>query len=193
MTIPIMSNLRKAISRLKNQFNGDLKCIETGTIRSYTEKHNSTLHISEALGNRGFLISVDIDPKSIEISKNICKKIMNVKWICLDSIKYLEENQDIFHFAFLDTKNDKDHIFEEFKLIVPKMVVGGIIIVDDAGVDISGNIDITDAEKGYEITKFLKSLGYVNFVCSSPHGTQLWIDISKEIKAIFCLAEEVIL
>ena len=181
MGTPVMINLRKVIHKLKDQFSENLRCIETGTIRSYTEKHNSTLHISETLGTRGSLISVDINPKPIEISKDICKNASNVEWVCSDSLEYLREYKgDKFHFAFLDTKNDKDYIFEEFKLVVSKMVVGGIIIVDDAGVNVTGDIDSNvETEKGHRISEFLKSLHYNNFVCHSPHGTQLWIVVDN--------------
>lgn len=180
----VMINLVEAIKILKVRFSEDLRCIETGTIRSYTEKHNSTLHISEALGNRGSLISVDISPKSIEISMDICRK-MNVKWICSDSLEYLKKQDAKFHFAFLDSMNSRDHIFEEFKLLVPQMIPGGIIIVDDAGVTFDGKEKSnTPQEKGRKISKFLLALEHTNFVRNSSHGAQLWIDMKNSVGKI---------
>lgn len=177
-----MVNLVKALNILKERFEGKLRCIETGTIRSYGEHHESTLHISKALSNRGCLISVDIEPKSIEISMNICKGTKNVEWVCSDSLDYLKNVQSMFHFAFLDTKNDPDFIFEEFRVIFPKMIVGGIIVVDDAGVNFDGDVVITaEQKKGHKISKFLKSLDYTNFVRYSPHGNQLWIDVTESL------------
>jgi len=166
---------------LQKRFMEDLKCIETGTIRSYAEKHNSTLHISQALGNRGNLVSVDIAPKSIQISKDICKDCSNITWIHSDSLVYLKEQKKTFHFAFLDSVNDRDHIFEEFKLILPYMIPNGIIIVDDAGVDLTGaeRVDILP-EKGRKISEFLLSLGYKDFIrYSATNRTQLWIDLKE--------------
>ena len=179
----IMINLIKALNELKDRFDGMLSCIETGTIRSYDEHHDSTLHISKALGDKGCLTSVDINPKSIEISMHICKEATNVEWVCSDSLEYLKEIQNKkFHFAFLDTKNDSDFIFEEFNLVFPKIIVGGIIIVDDAGVNYDGDAILTvEQKKGHKIAKLLKSLGCTNFVRYSPHGTQLWIDITESL------------
>ena len=102
--LPTMVQLTLAINLLKDRFPIEhIKCIETGTIRSYHEHHGSTFIISKALGNRGSLISVDYEPKSIVISKDICKNTANVKWVLSDSITYLKANHDKFHFAFLDS------------------------------------------------------------------------------------------
>lgn len=177
-----MTNLVKALYILKDRFVENLRCIETGTIRSYNENHNSTLHIAKTLQSiGGSFISIDINPKSIEISKDICKELANIIWICSDSIEYLKKENGIFHFAFLDTKNNPDFIFEEFRLIAPKMIVGGIIIIDDAGVDIVGNIVNGEQKKGHKVSKFLKSLGWNDFVRNSSHGTQLWIDVNMNL------------
>lgn len=174
----VMINLSVAINILKDRFpTAHIKCIETGTIRSYHEHHGSTFVISKALGNRGSLISVDNLPKSITISKDICKNTTNVKWVLSDSVEYLKANHNKFHFAFLDSKNVSNFIYEEFRLIAPKIIAGGIIIVDDAGVDIDGRVAEGVQQKGHKIAKLLKSLDCTNFVKRAPgHGTQLWID-----------------
>lgn len=178
MELLVMHNLKQAINELKIRFDGNLICIETGTIRSYTEKHESTRHISEALGARGRLISIDKNLKSIQISKDICKDCSNITWVHLNSLNYLMNQKDNFHFAFLDSVNDRNYIFEEFKLIVPRMISGGIIIVDDAGVTFDGKENLkTPQEKGRKISEFLLSSGHKNFVRNSLHGTQLWINI----------------
>jgi len=176
----VMHNLIKAIGVLRSRFVENLRCIETGTIRSYSEKHNSTLHISNELKDRGRLISVDINPESIRISKDVCRACSNISWIHSDSLVYLKNQKDTFHFAFLDSVNNRDHIFEEFKLIVPHMLPGGIIVVDDAGVNSTGleQVGILP-EKGRKVSEFLLSLGYENFVCSSSHGNQLWINVDE--------------
>ena len=177
----VMVNLGIAIDILKNRFPGQhIKCIETGTIRSYNEHHGSTLVISKALGNRGSLISIDYEPTSIAISKDTCKNVKNVTWILSDSVKYLKANQDKFHFAFLDSQNDPDFIFEELRWIWPKVIAGGIIIVDDAGVDAKGKIVEGLQKKGHKIAAFLTTKGCTDFVRTAPyHGTQLWIDTKK--------------
>ena len=162
-----------------NRFPDNIQAIETGTIRSYYEKHESTRHISETLGDRGQLISVDISPESIEISKNICKHSDNVTWIQSDSILYLSHLRDKkFHFAFLDSVNDKEVIFEEFKLVIPMMLENGIIMVDDAGITADGdNIDSSsEAQKSHKVWEFLRFYGIdFSILTTAGHGTQLKI------------------
>ena len=179
----VMHNLKWAISALLLRFpDSCLSCIETGTIRSHAEKHNSTLHISESLDTRGVLTSVDINPGSICISKDVCSKCSNITWVQSDSLAYLKKQTNKFHFAFLDSVNNRDHIFEEFKLVVPQMIPGGIIIVDDAGVTPTGEPLVgVLPEKGRKVSKFLLSLGCKDFVRSSAHGTQLWIDMETSL------------
>lgn len=171
-----MHNLKEAIEELKVRFSENLNCIETGTIRSYIERHNSTLHISESLGNRGRLTSIDIRLECIQISKDICKACSNITWVQSDSLDYLLKLEDRIHFAFLDSVNDRNHIFEEFKLVIPLMIPGGIVIVDDAGVLLNGEEQPGIQEKGRKVSECLLSMGHKDFVRNSPHGTQLWID-----------------
>lgn len=181
MMAEVMLHLNTAVNVLKKRFTERIKCIETGTIRSYSEHHGSTLVISKALGDKGSLISVDYKPKSMVISKDICKNVTNVQWVLSDSITYLKQNQEKFHLAFLDSQNNPDFIFEEFKLVLPKMIAGGIIIVDDAGVDVDGKILTNTIQvKGHRVSGLLKSLGCDNYVVFAPyHGSQLWIDTTK--------------
>ncbi len=184
----VMENLKTAIAVLKERFPGTpLNCVETGTIRSYTENHNSTLHIAESLGKDGSLISVDVNPTAIKISKDICKSYKNVSWILGSSISYFSVTKEKFHFVFLDSQNNKDFIFEEFKLAVPRMLLNSIMIVDDAGVNKDGEIDIVQGGlkiiriKGHQISPFLLSLGVANFVKFNSQGnSQLWIDMNKD-------------
>lgn len=183
----IMQNLKSAITVLKKRFpNILLNCVETGTIRSYTENHNSTLHIAEVLGKNGSLISIDVNPKAIKISKVICKAYTNIKWILGSSVPYFNSTKEKFHFVFLDSQNNKEFIFEEFRLVISKMLLSSILIVDDAGVDKNGKIDMVQGglkiikTKGHKIAPFLSSLGIVNFVRFNSRGTsQLWIDMNQ--------------
>lgn len=188
----VMENLKTALAVLKTRFPGtSLKCVETGTIRSYTENHNSTLHISESLGKDGSLISIDVNLKAIKISKDICKPCKNIGWVLDSSISYFSATKEKFHFVFLDSQNNKEFIFEEFKLAVSKMRLNSIMIVDDAGVNKDGSIDTVQGglkiirTKGHKIAPFLLSLGIVNFVRFNFQGTsQLWIDMNENNLAV---------
>ena len=88
-----MIRVKEELAKLVNKFDF-INCIDTGTIRTYTEKHESTRHISELVGEKGNLKSVDIEQKSLDISKDICKNAANVEWILSDSIEYLKKDND---------------------------------------------------------------------------------------------------
>ncbi len=180
----VMHNVIDAIQEVKGRFAEQICCIETGTIRSYDDKHESTRHIADALGSRGHLISVDINPDSIRISKDICKDRTNIEWILASSTDYLKRLQnERFHFALLDSANDKDLIFSEFTLLIPHMAEDSIVIIDDAGIIPNGQrkdrLDL--AEKGHRIWEFLitHDVPFKVLLTTIGHGTQLRIDLNK--------------
>ena len=86
-----------------------------------------------------------------------------------------------FHFALLDSANDKNLIFEEFTLLVPHMAEGSILIVDDAGISPSGRRKdrLELGEKGHRVWEFLVQHGipFSVLMTSVDHGTQLRIDL----------------
>ncbi|MHC4498731.1 MAG: glycosyltransferase, partial [Planctomycetota bacterium] len=182
----IMHHVVAAVEEIKNRFNSEpILAIETGTIRSYDENHVSTYHIAKALANSGRLISVDISTDSIRRSGNICYEATNIELVQSDSVQYLSELQDHkFHFAFLDSVNDKDVIFEEFSLIVPMMEEHAILMVDDAGITGDGcSIDTTvAAQKGHRIWQFLTACGVHPSILDTPggHGTQLKVVLTGD-------------
>lgn len=181
----IMEHVIQAINELKTEYTEDINAIETGTIRSYTEKHESTRHIATALNNRGTLISVDINPKSIEISKNICKGLSNTEYVISDSHKYLRSICDKkFHFALLDSVNDKDFIMQEFKLILPLMHTNGIIMIDDAGITSDGTKINTkvSAQKAHSVWELLynNNIKFCVVTTVLGHGTQLKIKLDND-------------
>ena len=174
-------NLIKAIQELKKLFpNEKLLCLETGTLRNLEHKHNSTLHISNTLRDTDEFTSIDINPEYIEISKEVCKHNKNTKWITSDSVSYLKTVEGKFHFVFLDTMNCKNFIFEEFKLIMPHMLENSILIIDDAGVNVDGTINMnTTRVIGHNVSAFLFSIGITDCIRTSPIGTQIWINLDK--------------
>ncbi|MHC4676671.1 MAG: glycosyltransferase family 9 protein, partial [Planctomycetota bacterium] len=182
----IMHHVVAAVEEIKNRFNSEpILAIETGTIRSYDENHVSTYHIAKALANSGRLISVDISTDSIRRSGNICYEATNIELVQSDSVQYLSKLQDHkFHFAFLDSVNDKDVIFEEFSLIVPMMEEHAILMVDDAGITGDGcSIDTTvAAQKGHRIWQFLTACGVHPSILDTPggHGTQLKVVLTGD-------------
>lgn len=97
-----MQSLIIALEELRKRFPNDkLRCLETGTLRNIEEEHSSTLHISNTLGDCGSLISIDINPVHIEVSKGACKYNNNIEWVLSDSVEYLKKVEGKFHFVFL--------------------------------------------------------------------------------------------
>lgn len=165
-----------------------INALETGTIRSYHEKHESTRWLGESI-KKGKIISIDIDPKSIEISKDICKHLNNIIWIKGDSLVEMDKlNDNSFDFILLDSVNDEDHIFEEFKLALKLIKLGGIIMIDDFGVGIDGEVPDKSqslAKKGIKVYNELKQQGLLHHIKlhQSVKGVQgIFVYIKEELK-----------
>lgn len=181
---PVMVHVRAAVEELVARFSTPLLVVETGTIRSFDEEHESTRHIGEALADRGRLVSIDLSPEAIEVSRQLCRHLDNVEWVLSDSTTYLAGLGGPVHFALLDSANDSGLIFEEFRRIAPKMAQGGIVMVDDAGLrsPFRGVTYRTGAVKGHRVARFLESVGADYRVLRTPrgHGTQLRIDLAED-------------
>jgi len=179
-----MIRVKKELSKLVNEFDF-LNCLETGTIRTYTEKHESTRHISNLIGAKGSLKSIDIEQKSIDISKDICDNAVNVEWILSDSIEYLKNDDDEYHFVFLDSVNDPEHIFEEFKLVSKRIHVDGILMIDDAGVGLDKqplkNDWVYAPRKAVQVNEFLSSVDIDYEIVVGGHaGNQLLLKLTQD-------------
>ena len=182
-----MQNVSDAIYELKEKFPNDIiKTIEFGTIPvvDASSSGQSTILISYALGDRGSLISVDHNIKSIEASKEVCQRRDNIIWVESDSVEYLKKCDDVFHFAFLDSHPDKDVTFREFALVVPKMIIGGILMIDDAGITKDGqNIDNTGCTKAHKVWEFLRNIDADFSLLEYPtflDGTQMRVVFDKD-------------
>lgn len=184
-----MKRVREEVQQLKSKFK-NLKCLETGTIRTYTEKHESTRHISEVINLDGHLKSLDIEPEHIKVSKDICKDSDNVTWIECDSLDYLGKDKDEYHFVLLDSVNNPDHIMKEFRLIAKRVHEGGSIMIDDAGTDMQGNYtpnpnEQHQARKGWAVWDWCKEHDVESEVVMGGHSTQILIPITEKNIKIF--------
>ena len=183
-----MKQVRNQVASLLNQFDF-LNCLETGTIRTFTEKHESTRHISEIIGKRGRLKSLDITPAHIKISKEICKNAQNVEWILTDSVEYLKKDRDKYHFVLLDSANSAELIFEEFTNIVDRIHTGGVLMVDDAGIGFNkerlfSSYSGHKPKKGLLVNEFLLKQGAQYSIVKGGGGyhgsTQLRLKLTPE-------------
>ena len=159
-----MDILKTLVTKLNSQ--EPLNILETGTIRSYHEKHESTRIIAET--TKGNVVSIDNAEESIKVAKDICKHLDNIDWLLGDSVKLMKMlGKDRFDLILLDSVNDPDHIFEEFKLALKLIKVGGTIMVDDFGVNVDGvGIDKTQrlAKKGVKLYDQLKKYSLVRYI-----------------------------
>lgn len=177
------------IPKLLNQINEKyINALETGTIRSYNEKHESTRWLGENIQN-GKVLSVDIEAKSINISKDICKHLNNIEWIQGDSLEVLNNlEKSKYNFILLDSVNDPEHIFEEFKLALKLIKLGGIIMIDDFGVGMDGSIPDKSqrgAQKGVKVFNVLQQHNLLNHIqlYQSRKGVQcIFLNINNELK-----------
>lgn len=163
--------------------------VETGTIRSYHEKHESTRIIGES--TQGKVISIDNSPNSIRISKDICKNLNNITWILGDSISVLKTlPHNAYDLILLDSMNDKTHIFNEFLISLKLIKTNGIIMIDDFGVSKNGLVpDRTQpaAQKGVGVYQelFKKSLLKNLTLHQSIKGIQGIIKVDDLLKKSF--------
>ena len=180
-----MDIIPKLINMVKDDY---INAIETGTIRSYTEKHESTRWLGESIPN-GKILSIDIESKSIQVSKDICKHLNNIEWVQGDSLEILNNlEKSKYNFILLDSVNNKDHIFNEFKLALKLIKKGGIIMIDDFGVGMDGNIpdkSQKNAQKGVKVFNVLKQHNLLNHIqlYQSIKGVQaIFLNINDELK-----------
>jgi len=184
-----MKRVKEEVLGLKSKFKR-MNCLETGTIRTYTERHESTRHISEVIGTGGHLKSLDIEPKHIAVSKDICKNCDNITWIECDSLDYLAKDTENYHFVLLDSVNDPEHIMKEFRLIAKRVHVGGSIMVDDAGTDMQGNYtpnpnERFQARKGWDVWDWCNANGVEAKIVMGGHSTQILIPVTKTNSKLF--------
>jgi len=180
-----MEVIRDCIKLLGNKH---INALETGTIRSYNEHHESTRWLGELISN-GKILSVDNNPNSIKVSKDICKNCNNIEWVLGDSLDVLSKlEKESYNFILLDSINDRNHIFEEFKLALLLIKDGGIIMVDDFGVGSKHEIPdptFPGAEKGVKIFNILKEKQLLNhmYMHQSRKGVQaLFIGVKPGLK-----------
>lgn len=111
--------------------------VETGCIRKLDEGTESTLTIASILRGRGRFYSFELRPEHIAISRECCGEFDRfVHYVEGDSVTNLERcvadgTLARIDLAFLDSANDGDHIFNEFKAIEPSMGPGAVLVVDD--------------------------------------------------------------
>jgi predicted O-methyltransferase YrrM len=111
--------------------------LETGCIRNVNEGTDSTLIIASTVQERGTFFTFELRPEHIEQCKHACGEYNRyINYVEGDSVanlrKYVAEGRlDTVHFAFLDSRNDGEHIWQEYQAIESRFVIGSVLVVDD--------------------------------------------------------------
>lgn len=130
------SVLRDTLAQVLNTFDEPL-LLETGCIRNAKEGTDSTLIIASTVRDRGTFYTFELRPEHIELCKERCGEHNRyINYVQGDSItslqKYVAEGRlEKVNFAFLDSRNDGEHIWQEFQAIESKFVPGSVLVVDD--------------------------------------------------------------
>jgi len=144
--------LKDVLDELLNQAESPLVLLETGCIRNLNEGTDSTYIISSTVKDKGNFYTFELEPEHIAICKELCSDYNQyINYVQGDSVagmKRLVGSGELksIDFAFLDSVNDGDHIWNEFKVIEDYMKEGSYLIVDD----------VLWADKGRIILPFLK-------------------------------------
>lgn len=128
--------LRAAVEAVAGAFPEPV-CIETGSLRDPNEGTDSTRVIAATLGDRGRLYTFELDPAHLAVCRELCREFA-------DRIEYVQGDAKVnlrrwrergalsrVHFAFLDSADDPEQIWEEFRAIEDLFVPGSVLVVDD--------------------------------------------------------------
>lgn len=127
--------------------------VETGCIRMLDEGTESTLTIASIVRDQGRFFSFELRPEHIAISRQCCGTYDRfVRYVEGDSVGNLERHVADgtlarIDLAFLDSANDGDHIFNEFKAIEKAFVPGSVLVVDD----------VLWAQKGVRLVPYIEA------------------------------------
>lgn len=120
--------------------------VETGCIRDAREGTAGTLTIARILGGRGRFFTFELEAAHIRVARDVCAGFADaISFVEGDSVEELAKlihggTVKVVHFAFLDSADDGEHIFREFRLIEPLVPPGGIVVIDDAMFGTKGTV-----------------------------------------------------
>jgi caffeoyl-CoA O-methyltransferase len=103
------------------------RVLEVGTSAGF-----STLWLADAIGKKGRIVTIEMDPRKIERARKNFReagvdRLIEVKQgVALDVLRQLKGT---FDFVLLDA--DKENIIEYFDLVLPLVRVSGIIAADN--------------------------------------------------------------
>ena len=177
------------IKTLINDLDSDnINILETGLIIDYLAHSSTNIFLNSSKNIN--IISIDIEEHHIKISKHINKHLNNIEWIDNNNILEILEKQKktYFDFILLDSINNKEHIFNEFKLALQLIKLNGIIMINNFGVDINYNIPDSSNihnNKGIIVFNILKENNLLDYLTlyQTENGTiGIFKNIQNELK-----------
>jgi len=103
------------------------KILEIGTAIAY-----STIRVSKIIQNKGKIDTLELSKQNIKRAKGYIDKAkvkQNINIIEGNALEIIPNLDDGYDFIFLDS--DKEDYVELFKMAIKKLIVGGIILVDN--------------------------------------------------------------
>lgn len=127
-------------------------CLETGCIHSPSDETESTSCLASVLRGQATFFVLEEEEKHIEGCRRICGNLN--QWIsyvqgeAASSIRRLREEGKLeaVHLAFLDSVDDPEVIWAEFRALEELVVEGGLVIVEDC---------VRPAGRGARVKKYL--------------------------------------
>lgn len=151
-----------ALERVKKR---PLIILETGSIRFTAKEYvegdgHSTYFIAKFLSTSDFnhtFYSIDLNTSVAEKyleSNGLAKYVSFLKGDSLELLAEIGSMVSVVDLAYLDSKNDAQHILNEFKL-VEKVMSNGVVIIDDVNLQSpelkKGDLAVPYARKRYEV------------------------------------------
>lgn len=159
MTKSRMTAIIPYLNKLKQTY-PVLNILETGTIRNTAAEYvtgdgHSTVHIAEWVKLHGGRFT------SIDLYTGVADRYLselglrdNVTLVQSNSLLAIAAVTTPLHFVLLDSANNADLILAEFRLVAPKVVKGGIVMIDDV------NMTSVSIVKGHKVVPYAREQGY---------------------------------
>ena len=169
----------KAALNLFLQNNGEF-IVETGTQRMIDDPGGCSTTLFGAFCKRygKRLITVDNNPKHLEISKEATKDFKDhITYVLMDSVQFLLNFNEPIDLLYLDSLDcplppadateSQAHQLREIKAAYGKLHVGTVVLLDDNNFENGGKTRLSK--------RFLLKTGEWN--CILDHGQSLWVKV----------------
>lgn len=155
-----MSRMKKLPELLDTLSFQRINILETGTIRNVNPEYaigdgHSTLWIAKWIREQDKPVNFYSIDKDVSVAYKYLQELgylPEVNLIKSNSLIWLDKYiPPEVHFALLDSANDAQNTLNEFKLVEPRMVKGGIVVIDDV------IMHSKDVKKGHKVIPYAQT------------------------------------